>query len=247
MLTTRGRKHKKSNKARPLSRPCANTSTQPINPLAASFGADDQSLDSYNSFKAEGYEYIDGEYERAEEYVAEKLESARSSLYWKNVWNRAVWRPKPNAHNAGTDKSGKPVSATTKVHGRVIAAGVNTRIVNPAKASKSCAGKITGTKESEADEDLQYSTDTGSEESHSSSSSDLEEKEDLQIIQNIESDEYWTFTEPPGIEDDWDMIPEADRLGRITAQPTFNSLLRKRLEEMKLEREELEREKQGRN
>ena len=51
--------------------------------------------------------------------------------------------------------------------------------------------------------------------------------------------------EATDVEDDWDMVPEADRLRKIFRQPTFNAVFRERLEKFKLEREALEHDKQG--
>ena len=188
-----------------------------------------------NAFKDMKYEYIDGDYEQAEEDAAAKLGAARSSLYWKNVWHRAVWRivpPNPNPLATGRDEAHQAISPAPQTRGRVLAAGVNSGRTDQAKVSK----------ESKDDE---LPDDYSSESSSSSGSPYPPEDEGLEVIHSLELDDFWTFVEAPDVEDDWDMIPEADHLRELYQQPTFNTMLRERLEELKLEREVLERDKQA--
>jgi hypothetical protein len=218
-----------------------NSSTQHSNPLSAQTDVEG-SLDDLADVKDIEYEYIDGYYERAEEDAPEKLDAARSSLYWKNVWSRAVWRvvtPSPNPRVPGAKKLEKPILPTSQTSGRVLAAGVNTETVELAKSKRTRGQKVTGTKGSEDEKSLEYFSDADSESSHSSSSSYPAEVEDLQIIQNLEFEDFWTFIQAPDIEEDWDMIPEADRLRQLALRPTINTLLRERFEALRAEREAL--------
>jgi len=209
-------------------------STHDSNPLAVSFTEDERSMYDDSAFKDIGYEYIDGAYEKMEEDAAEKLYAARSSLYWKNVWHRAVWRIVPPNSNPFTtgDEAHKAISPTQHTQGRILAAGVNIETVDQAKGPKQL-------------EDDELPESSSSESSPSSGSLYPAEDGGLEVIHSLELDDFWTFVEATDVEDDWDMVPEADRLRKIFRQPTFNAVFRERLEKFKLEREALEHDKQG--
>ena len=87
-------------------------------------------------------------------------------------------------------------------------------------------------------EPLEYCIDSSS---ISSNLSSFVAKAELQIIHDMKSDEFWTFVEAPDVEDDWDLISEANCLRNAFTQPTFNALLRERLEALRFQRESMER------
>lgn len=227
-------------------------STQPVNPKQLSL-IESGSLGSSSTTSSSGYERIDGAHQRAEEDVAQKPGASGSSLYWKNVWNQAIWKSKPtsqpevpNTQSKGVNKTEVPIP---KFMERVLAAGVNVGgaatagkyYVGRAKDAlipKSMVGEEKTTK-GKGKEAIKDYTDSSSVSSFSSSLSAPVESDGLQVIKSKskEEDEAWTLVEAPAIEDDWDMIPEANRLREVGVKPTFNARIRERLEAMKAERE----------
>lgn len=227
-----------------------NPSTQAVNrnPVCLT---ESGSLDSSSTTSSSGYERIDGAHERAEEDVAQQLGVSGSSLYWKNVWNQAIWKSKPTSQPEGSNAQSKGVNKTEapipKFMERVLAAGVNVGgaatagkyYVGRAKDAlipKSMGGEDKTTK-GKGKEPIKDYTGSSSVSSFSSSLSAPVESDGLQVIKSKEEDEAWTLVEAPAIEDDWDMIPEANRLREVGVKPTFNARIRERLEAMKAERE----------
>ena len=87
-------------------------------------------------------------------------------------------------------------------------------------------------------EPLEYCIDSSS---ISSNLSSFVAKAELQIIHDMKSDEFWTFVEAPDVEDDWDLISEVNCFRNAFTQPTFNTLLRERIEALRFQRESMKR------
>jgi hypothetical protein len=219
-------------------------STPPINPLAVSFTEDAASVQDNDTPGEVAYDHIDGDYERAEEDAAEKLEAVRTKLYYDRVWSRAVWRKvtsssKNNFANV-RDRAEKAIPPVPQVFGRVLAARINVGSIIRDSSSKVYSRMSADTKKDE----MASETYVSSSESSRSSGAPYPDDEDLlQFVNTIETDNYWTFLETPDVEDDWDMLPEADRTRHVRGSaPTFNSEMRdyyeKQRAKRKAEREE---------
>ncbi|KIN05804.1 hypothetical protein OIDMADRAFT_24178 [Oidiodendron maius Zn] len=196
----------------------SNPSTGPIVPVAVSLAEDQKSIDGQTSFKDAEYNIIDRDYERAKDDTAETLAEARSRLYRKRVWNQAT-----------------STSLTSQASEHVLTVGENTGVDDQANTLR---GICSGSNHSEGVEPLEYFIYSSS---ISSNLTSFVAKAELQIIHDMKSDEFWTFVEAPDVEDDWDLISEVNRLRNAFSQPTFNTLLRERLEALRFQRESMKR------
>lgn len=187
------------------------------------------------------YEKIDGDYERAAEYSPEKLEAARTKLYYDRVWSRAVWRKvtsssKNNLANV-RERAEQAIPPVPQVFGRVLAAGINAGSIIRDTSSKVYSRISTDTKKGQDEMAFEYSA-SNSESSRSSGAPYPDNEDLLQFVNAIETDNFWSFIEKPDIKDDWDMLPEADRTRQVRDDPrTFNSEMRGYYEKQRAKRE----------
>jgi hypothetical protein len=262
MPKAKSRSKKKPNKARPRRRlpattdPAPGSSALPTNPLAVSLTEDEGSLDGRGDLEERRDEKEDREYDELGEDTSEADDTAQPMVNWGNVWYNAVWRitaPTPNSPITSTNGSERRMSISSTPQRHIHAAGLNFRAgPQPPSSSSNPRTRATtgdtpldasstsaeqGTPEGDAEE---LAEDASSSSSEDSDPPNVQEAEDWQLVHDFEANDYWTFVEAPEVEDDWDMVPEADRIRERAMRPTFNSLVRQRFEAESAERAERE-------
>lgn len=260
MPKAKNKNKKKPNKARPRRRqsvttdPISGPSTLSTNPLAVSLTEDEGSLDGLTDLEGNRHQRGVAEYDGSGDEDSEIDDEAPHIVDWGNMWYNAVWRvTTPSSDNpiSGTNGTERRMSISSMPVRHIHAAGLNLRAgpkppgssSNPRRRATTSDTALNApstspeqdTPEAEADELSEYASSSSS--SEDSDLLNVQEAEDWQVVHDFEANDFWTFVEPPKVEDDWDMVPEADRMRERAMRPTFNALVRERFEAGRAARE----------